>query len=59
MVDKQQFFFLTRAEMPDFPFDLPQFFVINVAVGGNWPGAPDETTVFPQNLIVDYIKVFQ
>lgn len=35
------------------------FFIMNVAVGGNWPGYPDETTTFPQRMIVDYIRVFQ
>jgi hypothetical protein len=35
------------------------FFIFNVAVGGNWPGSPDATTVFPQTMIVDYIRVFQ
>ena len=35
------------------------FFIFNVAVGGNWPGSPDGTTVFPQTMIVDYIRVFQ
>jgi hypothetical protein len=59
MVDKQQFFYLTRAEIPDFPFNLPQFLICNVAVGGNWPGSPDQTTVFPQHMIVDYIRVYQ
>jgi beta-glucanase (GH16 family) len=59
MVDKQQFFYITRAEIPAFPFDLPQFFIFNVAVGGNWPGPPDQTTVFPQHMIVDYIRVYQ
>jgi hypothetical protein len=58
-VDKQEFFYLSRAEIPAFPFDLPQYFIFNVAVGGNWPGPPDQTTVFPQQMIVDYIKVYQ
>jgi beta-glucanase (GH16 family) len=40
-------------------FRLPQFFIMNLAVGGIWPGYPDETTVFPQTLMVDYIRVFQ
>jgi beta-glucanase (GH16 family) len=40
-------------------FHEPQFFIFNVAVGGNWPGAPNETTVFPQQMIVDYVRVFQ
>jgi len=35
------------------------FFIFNVAVGGNWPGNPDETTVFPQQMRVDYVRVFQ
>ena len=35
------------------------FFIFNVAVGGTWPGSPDGTTVFPQRMIVDYIRVFQ
>lgn len=40
-------------------FNQPQFFIMNVAVGGNWPGSPDGTTVFPQSMVVDYIRVFQ
>jgi len=40
-------------------FRLPQFFIFNVAVGGNWPGNPDATTVFPQTMVVDYVRVFQ
>lgn len=35
------------------------FFIMNVAVGGNWPGSPDATTVFPQRMIVDYVRVYQ
>lgn len=35
------------------------FFIFNVAVGGNWPGSPNGTTVFPQRMVVDYIRVFQ
>ena len=33
--------------------------LINVAVGGNWPGSPDSLTSFSQSLVVDYIRVFQ
>ena len=36
-----------------------QFFIFNVAVGGNWPGSPNSSTTFPQYMIVDYIRVFQ
>lgn len=35
------------------------FLIFNVAIGGNWPGSPDATTVFPQRMIVDYVRVFQ
>ena len=41
------------------PFDQPFFFVINLAVGGGWPGPPDDKTVFPQKLLVDYVRVFE
>lgn len=35
------------------------FFIFNVAVGGNWPGSPNASTEFPQQMIVDYIRIFQ
>lgn len=46
------------------PADLSElngefFILINLAVGGNWPGNPDHSTQFPQRLFVDYIRVFQ
>jgi beta-glucanase (GH16 family) len=41
------------------PFNADQFFLFNVAVGGNWPGPPDASTVFPQRMFVDYVRVFQ
>jgi beta-glucanase (GH16 family) len=40
-------------------FEHPFFLLINVAVGGQWPGSPDSTTVFPQTLKVDYVRVYQ
>jgi beta-glucanase (GH16 family) len=40
-------------------FQEEYFFIINLAVGGNWPGRPNGTTIFPQYLVVDYIRVFQ
>ncbi len=42
-----------------YPFNNPFFFIFNVAVGGDWPGAPDNTTNFPQRMFVDYVRVFQ
>lgn len=41
------------------PFNEDYFYIFNVAIGGNWPGNPDETTVFPQFMEVDYIRVFE
>ena len=40
-------------------FHEEHFFLFNVAVGGNWPGYPDGTTIFPQQMRVDYIRMFQ
>ena len=40
-------------------FQEEYFLLVNLAVGGDWPGKPDGTTVLPQQLIVDYIRVFQ
>ena len=39
-------------------FDHPFFIILNVAVGGSWPGSPDSTTVFPQQMLVDYVRVY-
>ncbi len=41
------------------PFDKRFHMILNVAVGGNWPGNPDETTKFPQSMMVDYVRVYQ
>ena len=41
------------------PFDDgPEFVIINLAVGGDWPRSPDSTTVFPSEVQVDYVRVF-
>lgn len=40
-------------------FQKDFFFIFNVAVGGNWPGSPTSSTQFPQQMIVDYVRVFQ
>ncbi|MEM1182164.1 MAG: family 16 glycosylhydrolase [Acidobacteriota bacterium] len=41
------------------PFDVDFHLLLNVAVGGNLPGNPDATTVFPQEMVVDYVRVYQ
>jgi beta-glucanase (GH16 family) len=40
-------------------FDHPFFLVLNVAIGGYWPGNPDATTQFPESMLVDYVRVYQ
>jgi len=40
-------------------FDHPFFLLFNVAVGGDWPGSPDVSTVFPQTMLVDYVRVYR
>ncbi|MFY0606660.1 MAG: glycoside hydrolase family 16 protein [Cyclobacteriaceae bacterium] len=50
-------FDITKPSLSEFQKDF--FFIINVAVGGNWPGSPNSTTLFPQRMHVDYVRVFQ
>ncbi len=40
-------------------FDHPFFLLLNVAVGGGWPGNPDGTITFPQTMVVDYVRVYR
>lgn len=39
-------------------FNRPFYIIINIAVGGNLPGAPNAETVFPQRMFVDYVRVY-
>jgi beta-glucanase (GH16 family) len=48
---------ITPATLSEFKEEY--FLLMNVAVGGNWPGNPDGNTAFPQRMFVDYIRVFQ
>ena len=41
------------------PFDQKFHIILNLAVGGNWPGNPDSNAVFPQEFVVDYVRVYQ
>jgi beta-glucanase (GH16 family) len=52
----------TRADLPQgrqWVFDHPFFLLMNVAVGGGWPGSPDASTIFPQTMLVDYVRVYR
>lgn len=44
----------------NWPFNKPQFFILNIAVGGNWGGAQGiDNSIFPQSMKIDYIRVYQ
>jgi beta-glucanase (GH16 family) len=61
-VDGQLYQTRTPADLPAgqrWVFDHPFFMILNVAVGGGWPGNPDATTVFPQAMLVDYVRVYE
>jgi beta-glucanase (GH16 family) len=52
----------TPADLPTgkaWVFNRPFFIILNVAVGGNFPGNPDATTVLPQQMLVDYVRVYE
>ncbi len=60
LIDDVVYFTANKSQVNgNYPFYKAFFFIMNVAVGGNWPGNPDDTTVFPQQMIVDYVRVFQ
>jgi len=61
LVDDQEYLHVTPIDVQgsNYPFNNNFFFIFNIAVGGSWPGSPDGTTVFPQRMIVDYVRVFQ
>jgi beta-glucanase (GH16 family) len=60
-VDDQKFLDISISDVgqTNYPFNANQFLIFNVAVGGNWPGSPDNSTVFPERMFVDYVRVFQ
>lgn len=61
LMDDSQYFTINTSMMngQPYPFNNPFFFILNVAVGGNWPGYPDESTTFPVFMAVDYVRVYQ
>jgi len=62
LVDNIAYKTVTTADLPQgaqWVFNHPFFLILNVAVGGNWPGDPDATTQFPQQMAVEYVRVFR
>ncbi len=51
---------ITPKNVPgEWVFNQPFYIILNMAVGGNFPGPPNEETIFPQTMIVDYVRVYQ
>ncbi len=62
LVDGKEYRRLTPADLPagaPWVFDHQFFLLLNVAVGGAWPGEPDATSTFPQEMRVDYVRVYR
>jgi beta-glucanase (GH16 family) len=61
-LDGQEFHRVTTNNLPSgtaWAFDHAFFVLLNVAVGGSWPGDPDASTSFPQQMLVDYVRVYR
>jgi len=61
-VDDHLYHTVTPSSLPPgtkWVFDHPFFLILNVAVGGGWPGNPDASTAFPQTMLVYYVRVFE
>jgi beta-glucanase (GH16 family) len=62
LVDGRLYHQVTPARLPpgaQWVFDHPFFVLLNVAVGGSWPGDPDASTTFPQQMLVDYVRLYR
>jgi beta-glucanase (GH16 family) len=61
-VDGTNFYTVNKSQVQTYGnwvYDHPMFILLNVAVGGQWPGSPDGSSTFPQRMYVDYIRVYQ
>jgi beta-glucanase (GH16 family) len=59
-VDDTLYQSITPDDLPgDWVYDHPFFIILNLAVGGNYVGPPNDNTVFPQTLLVDWVRVYQ
>ena len=61
-VDRKPYAKVTHASLPAgavWAFDKPFFLLLNLAIGGDWPGNPDSTTRFPQSMLVDWVRVWK
>jgi beta-glucanase (GH16 family) len=62
MLDGDVYKTVTPADLPAgavWPFTHPYFLLLDLAVGGEWPGAPNASTHFPAQMLVDWVRVWQ
>ena len=62
LIDDSKYFSFQNDGKNDFntwPFNQRFHLLINIAVGGDWPGSPDETTQFPTEMEVEYVRVYE
>ncbi len=60
--DGREYHRMTPADLPrgtKWVFDHSFFLLLNFAVGGDWPGDPDASTTFPQQMVVDYVRAYR
>jgi len=60
-VDRATYKRISQDDLPKgaaWVYNHPFFLLLNLAVGGNWPGYPDASTRFPQHMTVDYMRVY-
>lgn len=61
-VDGVEYHRITPASLPaggTWAFEKPMFVILNLAIGGDWPGSPDAATVFPAQMKVDWVRVYK
>ena len=62
MLDGSVYKTITPADLPAgaaWPFKHPYFLLLDLAVGGEWPGSPNASTHFPAQMLVDWVRVWQ
>lgn len=60
-VDEKHYKTITPSDLPqgtNWVYDHPFFLLLNFAIGGPWGGNPDNTSVFPQEMLIDYVRVY-
>jgi beta-glucanase (GH16 family) len=51
---------ITPADVPgEWVYDQPFYIIMNVAVGGSFVGPPNSQTIFPQTMLVDYVRIYE